>query len=99
MQGSKRDTDVKNRLLDYVGEGESGVIWEDSIELCILPYVKYMISASLIHGAGHSKLVLWDNPEGWGGDGGGRGFSMGEHMYIRSCFMFIYGTNHHNIVK
>ena len=22
---------------------------------------------------GHSKLVLWDNPEGWGGKGGGRG--------------------------
>ena len=22
MQGSKGDTDVKNRLLDYVGEGE-----------------------------------------------------------------------------
>ena len=24
MQGSKRDIDVKNRLLDSVGEGESG---------------------------------------------------------------------------
>ena len=23
-------------------------------------------------GSGHSKLVLWDNPEGWGGEGGGR---------------------------
>ena len=39
MQGSKRDTDVKNRLLDYV-EGEGGVIWENSIETCILPYIK-----------------------------------------------------------
>ena len=26
MQGSKRDTDVKNRLLDSVGEGEGGMI-------------------------------------------------------------------------
>ena len=26
MQDSKRDTDVKNRLLDSVGEGESGMI-------------------------------------------------------------------------
>ena len=25
-----------------------------------------MTSASLMHEAGHSKLVLWDNPEGWG---------------------------------
>ena len=26
MQDSKRDTDVKNRLLDSVGEGKSGMI-------------------------------------------------------------------------
>ena len=26
MQDSKRDTDVKNRLLDSVGEGEGGMI-------------------------------------------------------------------------
>ena len=30
-----------------------------------------MTSASLMHEAGHSKLVLWDNPEGWGGEEGG----------------------------
>ena len=40
MQDSQRDTDVKNRLLDSVGEGESGMIWENSIEIYILPYVK-----------------------------------------------------------
>ena len=64
MKDSKRDTDVKNRLLDLVGEGEGGKIWENSIETCILPYVKWMSSGSLMHEAGHSKLVLWDNPEG-----------------------------------
>jgi len=32
-----------------------------------------MTSASLMHEAGHSKPVLWDNSEGWGGEGGGRG--------------------------
>ena len=26
MQNSKRDTDVNNRLLDYVGEGKGGTI-------------------------------------------------------------------------
>ena len=26
-----------------------------------------------MHEAGYSKPVLWDNPEGWGGEGGGRG--------------------------
>ena len=40
MQDSKRDTDVKNRLLDSVGEGEGGMIWANSIETCILSYVK-----------------------------------------------------------
>ena len=40
MQDSKGDTDVKNRLLDCVGEDEGGMIWENSIETCILPYVK-----------------------------------------------------------
>ena len=40
LQDSKRDTSVKNRLLDSVGEGEGGIIWENSIETCILPYVK-----------------------------------------------------------
>jgi len=35
-------------------------------------------SASSMHEAGHSKLVHWDNPEGWLGKGGGRGFKMGD---------------------
>ena len=30
-----------------------------------------MASASSMHEAGHSKPVLSDNPEGWGGEGGG----------------------------
>ena len=40
VQGSKGDTDVKNRLLDSVGEGESGMIWENSIKTHTLPYIK-----------------------------------------------------------
>ena len=40
MQGSKGDTEVKNRLLDYVGEGKGGMILENSIETTIFPYVK-----------------------------------------------------------
>ena len=36
----ERETDVKNRLLDSVGEGEGGMIWENSTETCILSYVK-----------------------------------------------------------
>ena len=40
MQGNKRETDVNNRILDSVGEGEAEMTLEDSIETCILPYVK-----------------------------------------------------------
>ena len=30
-----------------------------------------------MHEAGYSKPVLWDDPEGWDGEGGGREFRMG----------------------
>ena len=40
MRDSKRDIDVKNRLLDSVGEGEGAMIWESSIETCVLSNVK-----------------------------------------------------------
>ena len=36
-----------------------------------------MTSASSMHDAGHSKSVLWDNPEGWDREGGGRRFQDG----------------------
>ena len=28
-----------------------------------------MTSVSSMHESGHTKLVLWDNPEGWDGEG------------------------------
>ena len=37
---SKKDTDVLNSLLDSVGEGEGGMVLENGIETCMLPYVK-----------------------------------------------------------
>ena len=53
MWYSKRDTDIKNRLLDSVGEGEDEKIWENSIEAYILSYVKQMTSPSSMHQTGH----------------------------------------------
>ena len=32
-----------------------------------------MTSASSMHEAGHPMPVLWDNTEGYGGEGGGEG--------------------------
>ena len=95
----ERYTDTKNRLLDSVGEGEDGMIWENSIETCILPYVKYMASSSSMQETGHSEPVHWDNPEGWDGEGGKEGVSEWGHMYTHGWFMSMYGKNHYNIVK
>jgi len=81
MQDSKRDTDVQNSLLDSVGEGEGGMIWENGIETCILSYVKRIDSPGLMHDTGCSGLVHWDDPEGWDGEGGRTGVQDGEHMY------------------
>jgi len=36
-----------------------------------------MTSASSMYEAGHSKPVLWNNPEGWGGEGDERGVQDG----------------------
>ena len=63
MQDSERDTDVKNRLLDSVGEGEGG-IWENSIETCMLSYVKQIARPGSMHETGFWELVHWDDPEG-----------------------------------
>ena len=86
MLDNKRDTDVQNSLLDSVGEGEGGMIWE----ICILSYVTRIASSGSMHDTGCSGLVHWDDPEGWDGEGGGRGVQDGEYMYTRGGFMSMY---------
>ena len=68
----------KNRLLDSVGEGEGGKIWENGIETCIISHVKQIASPGSMHDTGCSGLVHWDDPEEWDGEGGERGFRMGN---------------------
>ena len=63
MRDSKRDTDVKNSLLDSVGEGEGGMIWENGIETCILSGKKQIASLCSIPATGCLGLVHWDDPE------------------------------------
>ena len=77
--------------LDSVGEGEGGMIWENSIETCKLSYVKRITSPVLVHDTGCLGLVHWDDPEGWDGEGGGRGVQNGEHMYTHGGFKSMYG--------
>ena len=82
-----------------MGEGEGGMFQENSIETCILSYVKQISSPGSMHEMGCSGLVHWDDPEGWDGEGGGRGDQDGEHMYTHGWFMSMYGKNQHSIVK
>ena len=50
MQNRKRDTDVQNRLLDSVEEGEGGMFQENSIyETRILSRVKQITSPGWMH--------------------------------------------------
>ena len=48
--------------------------------MCILSYVKWITGPGSMHETGCSGLVHWDDPEGWEGEGGGRGVLDGEHM-------------------
>ena len=41
MKNRKSDTEVWNRLLDSVGEGEGGMFQENSIKTCMLSRVKH----------------------------------------------------------
>ena len=81
MRDRKRDTDVKNRHLDSVREGEGRMILENNIETCILSYVKQIASQGLMHETGCSGLMHWDHPEGWDGEGGVREGQDAEQMY------------------
>ena len=49
MKNRKRDTDVQDRLLDSVGEGEGGIFRENSIETSILSRVEQITSPGWMH--------------------------------------------------
>ena len=88
MRDSKRDTDVYNSLLDSV---LGVVIWENDIETCIISYKKRIASPGSMQDTGCLGLVHWDDPERWYGEGSGRGFWDGEHVYTCGGFMLIHG--------
>ena len=90
MRDTKKDTDVWNSLMDSVGEGKGGIIWENGIETCIISYVKRITSPGLMHDTGCSGLVHWDDPEGWYEEGDRSGVQDGEHMYTCGGFMLMY---------
>ena len=78
MQNRKRDTDVQNRLLDSVGEGEGGMFQENSIETCILSNVKQIASPGWMHEtSARGWCTGMTQRDGMGREVGG-GFRMGN---------------------
>ena len=78
-------------VLDSVGEGEGGMIWENGIETCIISYMKQIASPGSMHDTGCSGLVHWDDPEGWYVEKGMRGVQGGEHQVVLlsvSCLLY-----------
>ena len=73
-----------------MGEGEGEMIWETSTETCIISHKKQIASLGSMQDTGCLGLVHGDDPEGWYGEGGGRGVQDWEHMYTRGGFMLMY---------
>ena len=73
-------------------------IWENGTETCILSYVKRITSPGWMLETGCSGLLHWDDPEGWDGEGGGRGFRMGTHVHPWQIHVNVW-QNQYNIIK
>ena len=68
--------------------------WDDFgewLETCIISYMKRIASPGSMQDTGCLGLVHQDDPEGWYGEGGGRGVQDWEHVYTRGGFMLMYG--------
>ena len=81
-----------------MGEGEGGIIWENGIETCLISQVKRIASPRSMRDTGCLGLVLWDDPERWYGEGGGRGVQDGEHVHLWRIHVDVW-QNQYNIVK
>ena len=76
--------------MDSVREGEGGMIWENGIETWIISYKKQIANLGSMQDTGCLRLVHWDDPEGWYGEGGGSGVQDWEHVYTCGGFMLMY---------
>ena len=53
--------------------------------------MEQVASPGSMHDTGCLGLVQWDDPEGWYGEGNGRGVQDGEHVYTRGRCEMMYG--------
>ena len=67
------------------------MIWENGIKTCIISYKKQIASPGSMQDTGSLGLVHWDDPEGWYGEGGGRGVHDREQVYTCGRCMLKFG--------
>ena len=78
MQNRKRDTDVQNRLLDSVREGEGGMFLENSIETCMISRMKQITSPGWIHETSARAWCTGKTQRDWVEREVGEGIGMGN---------------------
>ena len=78
MQNRKRDTDVQNRILDSVGEGEGGMLRENSIKTCILSRVKQITIPGWMHETSARGWCTGKTQRDWIEREAGGGIGMGN---------------------
>ena len=78
MQNRKRDTEVQNRLLDSLGEGEGGTFQENSIKTCILSRVKQITRPGWMHETSARAWCTGKTQRDGMGRGAGGGTGMGN---------------------
>ena len=82
-----------------MGEGESGMIWKNGIEICIISYVKRVASLGSMHETRALKACALGQPRGIGQGGKWKGVSEWEkHVHPWLIHVNVW-QNHHNIVK
>ena len=85
-----KETHMYRTVFWTLWEREGGMIWENGMKTCIISYKKRIASPGSMRDTGSLGLVHWDDPEGWYGEGGGKGVQDGEHVYTRGGCMLIY---------
>ena len=68
---------------DLLGQQDVSKVMQENIT--------WISSPGWMQDTGSLGLVHWDDPEGWSGEGGGRGVQDGEHVYTHGRYMLIYG--------
>ena len=86
----KRDRYIEQSF-ELCGRGRGWDDFGNGIETCIISFKKRIASPGSMQDTGCLGLVHWDDPEGWYGEGAGKGIQDGEHMYTCGEFMLMYG--------